>query len=75
MLKVAQIRETNLDWKQVNSETILYTINKVTNTVKEILKPDQKLSSIEYLCTEIHCMEVLTRKGKDTIRQFYKNNT
>jgi hypothetical protein len=29
MLKVAQIRETNLDWKQVNSETILYTINKV----------------------------------------------
>ena len=74
MLKVAQIRETNLDWKQVNSEAVLFTINKVSNTVREILRPEQKLSSLEYMCHEIHCMEVLTRKGKDALRQFYKSN-
>ena len=46
--KISKIRETNLELKHLNTETILFTLNPTSNTVRQILVPDSKLSSIDY---------------------------
>lgn len=59
--KVSQIREVGFEYKSGKTEAIMFTLNPLSKTVRQILRPDVKLSSIEYICTEIHCSEVLTR--------------
>jgi len=46
--KISKIRETNLELKHQNTETILFALNPTSNTVRQILVPDSKLSSIDY---------------------------
>lgn len=48
MQKIAKIKETNLEIKEQHTETILFTVNPISNTVRQVLKPDFKVSSIEY---------------------------
>jgi len=40
LLKIAQIRETNLEYKQINTETVIFTLNPVSNTIRQIFRPD-----------------------------------
>jgi len=46
--KISKIRETNLELKHLYTETILFALNPTSNTVRQILVPDSKLSSIDY---------------------------
>jgi hypothetical protein len=72
--KITKIRETNLEIKLLNTETVMFALNPISNTVRQILGPDLKLSSLDYQCLEFHCIEVLSPAGREKVRQFYKNN-
>ncbi len=68
MQKISKIRETNLELKHLNTETILFALNPTSNTIRQILVPDSKLSSLDYSCQEFHCIEVLSTAGREKVR-------
>lgn len=72
--KILQIRETNLDAAQVKTQVVIYCVNPKTKFVRCVYNNDDKLTELDLISSEIHCQEVLTRKGKDLIRNYYKDH-
>ena len=72
--KILAIREANLDKTQTRTNTVLFGMNRSTKLVRKVYRPEDKLTEIDLLSYELHMMELLTRKGKDLIRSFYKAN-
>ena len=68
--KIAQIREVNIDPKQVLTEVILFQTTAV-NDIRGIFNPDLKLSNYNLMGQDLLATEVLTRKGRDVIKKFY----
>ena len=68
--KIAQIREVNIDPKQVLSEVILF--QTLTNSdIRGIFNPEMKLSNYNLMGQDLFATEVLTRTGRDVVKKFY----
>ena len=71
--KIAQIREVNIDPKQVVSEIALFQMTP-QNELRGIFNPDLKLSNYNLMGQDLFAGEVLTRAGRDVVKKFYMDH-
>lgn len=68
------MKEANLDKTLTRTALVLIGIYQNTKLVRRVYRSDEKLTEVDLLQYELHLFEVLTRKGKDMIRNFYRAN-
>lgn len=74
MKKIYAIRECNLDQTMVKTMLVLFSINPKTRTIRTIFRSEDKLTEVDLISSEIHCHEMITKKGKDLIRRYYQEH-
>ena len=73
IVKIAQIRELNIETPMVKTELILYEMGE-EGAMRGILFPDSKLSAYQTHGRDIFAAEIIARPGKDVIKKFYMDN-
>lgn len=69
---ISDVKEVNISLDSGTIQLVLYSSSK--GTIRGIFNPDFKLTQYNLITNEIEAMEVLTKKGRDVIKQFYKEN-
>ena len=72
MQQICDIREVNIDSQARMSSLVLFSQSK--GIIRGIFNPDNRLSNYNLLNNEIEAIEVLNRRGRDHIREFYRSN-
>ena len=70
MLKIAQIREVNIQVKSGNSELLLFQMNQ-QGSLRGFFNPELKLSNYQFMGQDLMAAEILTRTGRNKIKKFY----
>lgn len=73
IVKIAQIRELNIETPMVKTELVLYEMGE-EGAMRSILHPDSKLNLYSTHGNDIFAAEILTRPGKEVIKKFYMDN-
>ncbi len=70
--QIIEFRDVNIDTGSATSTLILYSAQR--NSVRGVFNSDYKLTQYNLLGNEIEAIEVLTKKGRETIAKFYMEN-
>ena len=73
MVKIAQIREVNIEVKSGNSELVLFQMNQ-QGSLRGFFNPELKLSNYQFMGQDLMAAEILTRTGRNKIKKFYIDN-
>ena len=69
---IMEIKEVNMDPESKVSQLVLYS--SIKGSVRGIFNSESKLNLYNLLTNEIDAIEVLTNKGRDAIKAFYRDN-
>jgi hypothetical protein len=72
MQMICDIREVNIDINSRVSNLVLYS--QLKGIIRGIFNPDFRLLHYSLITNEVEAIEVLTRKGREVIRDYYKAN-
>lgn len=73
IVKIAQIRELNIETPIVKTELVLYQMETEGN-LRGVMNPENKLSHYSVHGEDIFAAEILSRTGREVIRKFYLDN-
>lgn len=72
--KISMMRECNLDATLTKTSLVIYSVDPKSRTVKTVFSSNDKLNEYDLIAYEIHCHEVICNKGRQIVRNFYKEN-
>jgi hypothetical protein len=72
MQQICEIREVNIDSQSRVSSLVLFS--QVKGIIRGIFNPENRLSNYNLFNNEIEAIEVLNKRGREAIRDFYRFN-
>jgi hypothetical protein len=72
MQLISEVREVNIDTNSKVSTVVLYS--QIKGIIRGIFNPEYRLTQYNLLTNEIEAIEVLSRKGRDVIKNLYRAN-
>lgn len=72
MQQICEIREVNIDPTSRSSSLVLFS--QMKGIIRGIFNPENRLSNYNLLNNEIEAIEVLNGRGREAIRDFYRDN-
>lgn len=68
-----EVKDTNIDPDSMTSQLVLYSTNK--GALRGIFNSEYKLTQYHLLTSEIDAIEVLTKKGREVLKNYYEQNS
>lgn len=72
MQQIMEVKDVNIDPHSMVSQLVLYSTSK--GALRGIFNSEFKLTQYNLLTNEIDAIEVLTKKGREVLKTYYKEN-